>query len=56
MSVAVDGTLACAWLDLRGKGTRLYMASLRTEARAGLTIASSMPRPAARSANAATPL
>ncbi len=27
MAVAPDGTLACAWLDLRDKGTKLYMAT-----------------------------
>ncbi len=29
MAVAPDGTLACAWLDLRDKGTRLYMSTSR---------------------------
>ncbi|MBV6456915.1 MAG: hypothetical protein HONBIEJF_00019 [Fimbriimonadaceae bacterium] len=27
MAVAPDGTLACAWLDLRDKGTKLFMAT-----------------------------
>jgi len=27
MAIAPDGTLACAWLDLRTKGTKIYMAS-----------------------------
>lgn len=29
MAIASDGTLACAWLDLRDKGTRLYMSISR---------------------------
>lgn len=27
MAVAPDGTLACSWLDLRSKGTKLYMST-----------------------------
>lgn len=27
MAVAPDGTIACAWLDLRGKGTQLYLST-----------------------------
>ena len=29
MAVAADGTLACTWLDLRSKGTKLFMSTSR---------------------------